>query len=112
MTNENKQIVETTQDICDDRISSLSLITNSDSMKNVTALAAMMAESKVTVPKHLQGSKGDCLAIIIQASNWGMNPFTVAQKTHLVNGVLGYEPGAPSPLQTNPMVPGIPIRRP
>lgn len=31
------------------------------------------------------------MAIIIQATNWGMNPFAVAQKTHLVNGTLGYE---------------------
>ena len=80
-----------TQEAADGRVSSLSLITNSESMKNVMALAETMVESKVTVPKHLQGSKGDCLAIIIQASNWGMNPFAVAQKTHLVNGVLGYE---------------------
>ena len=64
---------------------------NSESMKNVSSLAKLMASSKVTVPKHLQGSEGDCLAIILQASNWGMNPFAVAQKTHLVNGVLGYE---------------------
>jgi hypothetical protein len=89
MSNEN-QVVEI-QEQGADRISSLSLITNSESMKNVSSLAKLMASSKVTVPKHLQGSEGDCLAIIIQASNWGMNPFAVAQKTHLVNGVLGYE---------------------
>ena len=27
----------------------------------------------------------------MQAMQWGMNPHAVAQKTHLVNGVLGYE---------------------
>lgn len=27
----------------------------------------------------------------MQAMQWGMNPYAVAQKTHLVNGVLGYE---------------------
>ncbi|SPX63869.1 Uncharacterised protein [Leclercia adecarboxylata] len=31
------------------------------------------------------------MAIIMQAMQWGMNPYAVAQKTHLVNGVLGYE---------------------
>ncbi|ENN5475248.1 recombinase RecT, partial [Salmonella enterica subsp. enterica serovar 1,4,[5],12:i:-] len=28
---------------------------------------------------------------VMQAMQWGMNPYAVAQKTHLVNGVLGYE---------------------
>lgn len=27
----------------------------------------------------------------MQAAQWQMNPFAVAQKTHLINGVLGYE---------------------
>lgn len=75
----------------DSRTSSLSLITNDGNMRRLMELAKVMAESKVTVPKHLQNSPGDCMAIIIQATNWGMNPFAVAQKTHLVNGVLGYE---------------------
>ncbi len=50
-----------------------------------------MASGKTTVPAHLRGSVGDCMAIVIQAAQWNMNPFSVAQKTHLVNGVLGYE---------------------
>lgn len=54
-------------------------------------VAEQMATAKVTVPKHLLGSVGDCLAIVTQAMLWNMNPFAVAQKTHLVNGVLGYE---------------------
>lgn len=75
----------------DSRANSLALITNEGNMQRLMALAEMMADSKVTVPKHLQGNKGDCMAIIIQATNWGMNPFACAQKTHLVNGTLGYE---------------------
>lgn len=74
-----------------DRASSLALITSDGNMDRVMKMAKLMAGSKVTIPKHLQGSDGDCAAIVIQATNWGMNPFAVAQKTHLVNGVLGYE---------------------
>lgn len=77
--------------IQDSRTSSLALITNDGNMQRLMSLAKIMASSKVTVPKHLQGSEGDCMAIIIQATNWGMNPFSVAQKTHIVNGTLGYE---------------------
>ncbi|WP_059239420.1 RecT family recombinase [Escherichia albertii] len=50
-----------------------------------------MSQSKATVPKHLEGKPADCLAVTMQAAQWGMNPFAVAQKTHVVNGTLGYE---------------------
>lgn len=74
-----------------DRASSIAIITNDSYMDRVMKLSEMMAVAKVTVPKHLQNSPGDCAAIIMQAMNWGLDPFVVAQKTHLVNGVLGYE---------------------
>ena len=54
-------------------------------------LAEVMASGNCTVPRHLAGNKGDCFAIVMQSMMWGMNPFAVAQKTHLVNGTLGYE---------------------
>ncbi len=54
-------------------------------------LASIMASGSCTIPKHLQGKVGDCFAIIGQSLRWGMDPYAVAQKTHLVNGVLGYE---------------------
>lgn len=57
----------------------------------INDLANMMASGRCAVPKHLQNNPGDCFAIIIQATQWRMNPFVVAQKTHIVNGALGYE---------------------
>ncbi len=60
-------------------------------MQQMHQIATLMASSACTVPKHLQGNVGDCFAIAMQASQWQMNPFAVAQKTHLVSGVLGYE---------------------
>ena len=55
------------------------------------SFAKIMATGVATVPKHLQGNVADCLAVAMQAARWGMNPFSVAQKTNIVNGVLGYE---------------------
>ena len=72
-------------------ISAMDAMMNAEIMTHVNNLAQVMASSKVTVPKHLQGSIGDCFAVVLQSMQWGMNPFAVAQKTHLVNGVLGYE---------------------
>ncbi len=54
-------------------------------------LAEVMATGRATLPKHFNGNSADCLAVVMQAMQWRMNPFAVAQKTHLVNGVLGYE---------------------
>ena len=71
--------------------SSTDFLLDASAMNAMHAMSKLMASAKVTVPKHLQGSPADCLAIIMQAAQWKMNPFAVAQKTHLVNGTLGYE---------------------
>ncbi|EHF0526065.1 recombinase RecT [Salmonella enterica] len=62
-----------------------------EGMDRLVRFAALMADSKATVPQHLAGKPADCLAVTMQAAQWGMNPFAVAQKTHVVNGTLGYE---------------------
>ena len=67
------------------------LVLNADKMNSIFNVANMMAKGIATVPKHLQGNPADCMAIIIQATQWNMNPFAVAQKTHVVSGTLGYE---------------------
>lgn len=62
-----------------------------EGMNQLVRFAELMAQSKATVPAHLAGKTSDCLAVTMQAAQWGMNPFAVAQKTHVVNGTLGYE---------------------
>lgn len=62
-----------------------------EGMNQLVRFATLMADSKATVPAHLAGKPADCLAVTMQAAQWGMNPFAVAQKTHIVNGTLGYE---------------------
>ncbi|EEV5872885.1 recombinase RecT [Escherichia coli] len=62
-----------------------------EGMNQLVRFAELMSQSKATVPKHLEGKPSDCLAVTMQAAQWGMNPFAVAQKTHVVNGTLGYE---------------------
>lgn len=58
----------------------------------IQAVGKMMARGAVTIPKHLQGNEADCCAVALQAFGWGMNPFAVAQKTHITKGgALGYE---------------------
>ena len=60
-------------------------------LERLEHFAVQMSKGKATLPAHLQGNPADCMAITMQAAQWKMNPFAVAQKTHLVNGTLGYE---------------------
>lgn len=67
------------------------LIMDAASMDSMFRMAEIMAGGRSTIPEHLRGNKGDCMAVVMQAVQWKMNPFAVAQKTHVVNGTLGYE---------------------
>ncbi len=53
--------------------------------------AKMMSLAKIAIPKHLRESPGACLAVAMQASEWQMSPFAVANKTYMVNDRLAYE---------------------
>jgi hypothetical protein len=71
---------------------SSALILSGDAMDRIFKFAEVMAAGVATVPKHLQGNVADCMAVVMQATQWEMNPFAVAQKTHVTQGgVLGYE---------------------
>lgn len=71
--------------------STAGMLFNPQALAQVEHFAVQMAKGKSTIPAHLQGSPADCMAVIFQAMQWGMSPHAVAQKTHLVNGTLGYE---------------------
>lgn len=60
-------------------------------LAQIDMIATRMANSTITIPDHLRGKEGDCWAIAMKAVQWGMNPYDVAGKTHVVSGKLGYE---------------------
>lgn len=78
-------------DLVEYKTDAATLILNPQSMGQVYRFAELMAAGSVTTPKHLQGKPADCMAVVMQSMRWGMDPFVVAQKTHVVNGNLGYE---------------------
>lgn len=71
--------------------STAATIFNPQSLMQLQQFAQVMSEGVVAIPQHLRGKPADCLAVTMQAAQWGMNPYAVAQKTHIVNGALGYE---------------------
>jgi len=68
-----------------------SAIFNPTSLEKLQAFAEQMALSRVAIPSHLVGKPADCLAVALQAVQWNMNPYSVAQKTSVVNGNLCFE---------------------
>jgi hypothetical protein len=94
MSNNNLAVVqqaETGAMMAQPDFGSQGLLADFEKVRAMQDLANIMATAKVTVPQHLAGKAGDCLAVVMQAAQWKMNPFAVAQKTHVVNGTLGYE---------------------
>lgn len=71
--------------------SSQGLLMDFNKITAMQSLAEAMSTASIAVPAHFRNKPGDCLAVVMQAAQWGMNPFAVAQKTHVVNGALGYE---------------------
>lgn len=60
------------------------------SLEQVFAFGEMMSRSGC-VPQHL-ANKDACSAVALQALQWGLNPFAVAQKTYMITkGKLSYE---------------------
>ncbi len=68
--------------------------TGSMAFRNVAQImefAKVMAVAGVAIPKHLRDTPGACMAVCIQAAEWQMSPFAVANKSYSVNDRLGYE---------------------
>jgi len=61
-----------------------------NSIDEALRLAEFMAKARV-VPDHLRGNPGDCLMVLMQAKQWGMNPVSVAQCSSVVHGRLCFE---------------------
>lgn len=75
------------------KIDNVSILTNGELFNRLRTLSEVMANSGNFVPEHYRGKPDACMAIVMQAARWGMDPFAVAQKTFIVgnDGVLGYE---------------------
>ncbi|MEH3412297.1 RecT family recombinase [Phytobacter diazotrophicus] len=74
-------------------IDNISILTNGELFNRLLKISEVMANSGNFVPEHYRGKPDACMAVVMQAARWGMDPFAVAQKTFIVgnSGVLGYE---------------------
>lgn len=60
-------------------------------MSEVMEFSKLMAVAGQAVPPHLRKNPGMCLAVAVQALNWQMDPFSVANKSYSVNDRIAYE---------------------
>lgn len=62
-----------------------------ESLGDIVRFSELMCQSKAGIPQYLHGNAPDCMAITMQALQWGMNPFSVAQKSYKIKDVIAYE---------------------
>jgi hypothetical protein len=86
--------------VIDDGMTFMNMMQDGAVMDRMIRFAEIMATGKATIPAELR-NVGDCLAITMQAMNWKMNPFSVAQKTFFISGKIGYEAQLVSAAITN-----------
>lgn len=60
-------------------------------LNEIMEVAKVVAIAEAAIPKHLRNNVGACLAICIQASEWKLSPFAVANKTYVVNDRIAFE---------------------
>ena len=49
-----------------------------------------MSKADKAVPAFLRGNPGSCMAIVVQAGEWGFSPFAVARMAYVVNDQIAY----------------------
>lgn len=90
----NQQVVKQPEAI---RASEVGMATGNGSkvapqnLAEVVRFAEVMSNGGIALPQHLRGNAGTCMAVTLQALEWQMNPFAVAQKSYEVNGMIAYE---------------------
>lgn len=62
-----------------------------DSMGQAMEFSKLMSVSGQAVPSHCRNQPGVCLGIVVQAIEWRMSPYSVANKSYVVNDRLSYE---------------------
>lgn len=67
------------------------MLMNPQVMHAMSVLADTMSQGVIMTPEHLRGKPADCMAVVMQAARWKMDPFVVAGKTFPIKGRLGYE---------------------
>lgn len=87
----NQQLTVAEMNAQPSTMNGVSMMLSADGMDRIIKFSELMSAGKVSVPTHFQNKPADCMAIVMQSMRWGMDPFVVAQKTHVINGTLGYE---------------------
>lgn len=62
-----------------------------ENLGEVVKFAQLMARAGEAIPPHLRDKPGACMAVAMQAFNWQLDPFAVANKSYFVNNRLAFE---------------------
>jgi hypothetical protein len=59
--------------------------------QRMQVVATMLQSGGASVNKEIAQNHSDCMAIVVKSDMWGMNPYTVMEKSHVVKGKMGHE---------------------
>ena len=76
--------------ISDIRVSERTSAVSFEKIGDMMDFSKLMAVSDKAVPGYLRNNVGACLAITVQANEWGMSPFSVARMSYAVGDTVGY----------------------
>jgi len=62
-----------------------------ESLAQVMDVTKLMSQAGPAVPAHCRGNVGVCFALCLQALEWKMSPFAVANKSYITNDRINYE---------------------
>jgi hypothetical protein len=51
-------------------------------LPKIVEFAKLMAQAGPMLPKHAQGNAGICLALVMRATHWGLDPFGLAEESY------------------------------
>ena len=75
------------------RDSTLQVLFDDSGFDKAWRIAQLMSDMRVNIPRFLQGKPHDCMAVVLQAHRWNMDPFAIAAKCYQVKdgGMIAYE---------------------
>lgn len=69
--------------LSDEEFSSRKIIPSQETLKQDIQTAQLMCKAKSMLPDHLHGNPGECLAMVLLARDWNMNPYHVGAGTYI-----------------------------
>lgn len=81
-----RELAKSSSLMTDEEFNSRKIAPTDIALKDAIKMSQLMCRAKSMLPAHLHGNPGECLAMILLARDWKMNPYTVGQHSYIPSG--------------------------